>query len=153
MCSVLTAERSVPWFCWGKGTVQWLTVGDWPELHPRYEPGHLWKWSQSVHTAQPFPGEKKLPPSKDIMSGCCLLEETLSVCAIYGNKMKMCRKLLNFIIALFQCREDVLAEDTTGMCMSLPRRHDFVCPCVRKHIWDKQWLFMTDTGLLVSRKK
>lgn len=76
--------------------MQGLTVGDWPELHPRYEPGHLWKWPKSVHIAQLFPGEKQLPPSKDIRSGCCLLEEALSVCAIYGNKMNMLQKASSF---------------------------------------------------------
>lgn len=85
------------------------------------------------------PWDKKLPRRKDIsghewvtlLRRCCILVQALSVCAIYGNKMELCRILHNCIMS---SREKALAEDTTGIGRSLPRCHGFLCPYVSKWI-------------------
>ena len=102
------------------------------------------------------PWDKKLPRRKDIsahewvtlLQRCHILVWALSVCAVYGNKMELCRILHNCITP---SKEKALAEDTTGIGGSLPHCHGFVRPYVSK--WISRASFKTDTGQLVSLKR
>lgn len=107
---------------------------------------------------QPSPMGQQVARGKDVgghewvtrLQRCRVLVWALSVCAVNGNKMELCRISRNCIMP---SRENALAEDTTGIGGSLPHCHDFVRPYVSKQISRASSDSKTDVRQLASLKK